>query len=444
MGIRKLYPMSPLEKMVDVYDSMRVPVKKADRKPGPYPYYGASGIADYVDSYIFDGEYLLLAEDGENLKTRNTPIAFLASGKFWVNNHAHILQANSSSETRFLCYALQIADVNSYLSGSTRPKLTQGDMRRIPVFAPKKSIKKAIAHVLGSLDDRIELNRRMNETLESMAQALFKSWFVDFDPVIDNALASGKEIPEELSKKAQARAALGDKRRPLPDEICTLFPDEFTYSDELGWVPLGWEVKSIDEILKTVSETYPLKNVEKVVFLNTGDILDGHFLHQKYSDTSSLPGQAKKSIMKDDILYSEIRPKNRRFAYVYFDSPEYVVSTRLMVLRAKSNIKSVFSYYILKQQTCIDYLQMMAESRSGTFPQITFDVLSTIKVALPHKHTIIEYFLDNLLERLFQKTVENNNNSKCLSTLRDTLLPKLLSGELRIPDAEKMVEELAL
>ncbi len=118
--------------------------------------------------------------------------------------------------------------------------------------APLLPEQKAIAHVLGTLDDRIELNRQMNETLESMAQALFKSWFVDFDPVIDNALAGGKEIPEALKQKAQARAALGDKRRPLPEEIRTLFPDEFTYSDELGWIPKGWEVIHIRENCKLV------------------------------------------------------------------------------------------------------------------------------------------------------------------------------------------------
>ena len=435
------YPLLPLEELVTIYDTLRKPVKKADRTAGPYPYYGASGIADYVDSYIFDGEYLLLAEDGENLNTRKTPIAFMASGKFWVNNHAHIFQGNKRNNTRFLCYALQVADITSYLSGSTRPKLTQGEMKRIPVISPSLPEQKAIAHVLGSLDERIELNRRMNETLEGMAQALFKSWFVDFDPVLDNALASGKEIPPELKEKAAARTALANKA-PLPKEIRTLFPDEFSYSDEMGWIPKGWDVKSMDMILKSVSETYPLKTVDKVVFLNTGDILDGQFLHNNFSETATLPGQAKKSITKDDILYSEIRPKNKRFAYVSFNAPEYVVSTKLMVLRAISDIKSIFAYFILKQKSNIDYLQMMAESRSGTFPQITFDVLSTVNVALPDKHAIVNYFTENIIERSFEKTIANTSNSNNLSKLRDTLLPKLLSCEIRIPDAEKMVEEL--
>lgn len=100
------YPKQSLGQLLAIHDSKRIPVKKADRKPGPYPYYGASGIVDWVDSYIFDGSYLLLAEDGENLRTKSTPIAFLAEGKFWVNNHAHILQGSDDLDTRFFCYAL--------------------------------------------------------------------------------------------------------------------------------------------------------------------------------------------------------------------------------------------------------------------------------------------------------------------------------------------------
>ena len=196
------YPLVPLENLSEIHDSKRIPVKKSDRKPGPYPYYGASGIVDYVDSYIFDGEFLLLAEDGENLRSQNLPIAFLAKGKFWVNNHAHVLQGKKGNNTRFLCYALQVADIRSYLSGSTRPKLTQADMKRILVPAPEPREQRAIAHILGTLDDKIELNRQMNCTLEAMAQALFKSWFIDFDPVVLNALRAGNPISEKFAQRA--------------------------------------------------------------------------------------------------------------------------------------------------------------------------------------------------------------------------------------------------
>ena len=117
------------------------------------------------------------------------------------------------------------------------------------IFLPPLETQKAIAHILGSLDDKIELNRQMNATLEAIAQALFKSWFVDFDPVIDNALAAGNPIPEPLQARAEARKALGDKRKPLPEAIQQQFPSAFEYSDELGWIPEGWRVNKLNSLL---------------------------------------------------------------------------------------------------------------------------------------------------------------------------------------------------
>ena len=212
-----------LGELTDNFDSIRVPVKQADRRAGPYPYYGASGIVDNIDDYLFDGEYLLIAEDGENLRTRNTPIAFLADGKFWVNNHAHIVRGNYKANTRYLLYALSALDISGYLTGSTMPKLTQGNMNRIRVSAPPLPEQRAIAHTLGTLDDKIELNRRMNETLEAMASALFKSWFVDFEPV---------------------RAKMEGRDTGLPKHIADLFPERMVDS-ELGEIPEGWEISTI-------------------------------------------------------------------------------------------------------------------------------------------------------------------------------------------------------
>src|SRR5438270_13898521 len=96
----------PLGELIENFDGIREPVKETDRRPGRYPYYGASGVVDYVDNYLLDGEYLLIAEDGENLRTRSTPVAFMARGKFWVNNHAHIVGGHRDADTRFLMYAL--------------------------------------------------------------------------------------------------------------------------------------------------------------------------------------------------------------------------------------------------------------------------------------------------------------------------------------------------
>lgn len=131
------------------HDAKRIPVKEADRKPGKYPYYGASGIVDWVDQYIFDGEFLLVAEDGENLRSRKTPVAFMATGQFWVNNHAHIIQGNQKADTRFLAYILEGSDISGYLTGSTIPKLSQGSLNAIEIEVPCLGEQKAIAHILG-------------------------------------------------------------------------------------------------------------------------------------------------------------------------------------------------------------------------------------------------------------------------------------------------------
>ena len=212
--------------LTDNFDSLRVPVKQTDRHPGPYPYYGASGIVDYVHDYLFEGEYLLIAEDGENLRTRNTPIAFMAKDRFWVNNHAHVVRGNANADTKYLSYALSDLDISGYLTGSTMPKLTQDNLNRISLRIPSLPTQRTIAHILGTLDNRVELNRRMNATLEAMAQALFKSWFIDFDPV---------------------RAKMEGRDTGLPKHVADLFPISLSTSG-FGTIPRGWAIYRLDAI----------------------------------------------------------------------------------------------------------------------------------------------------------------------------------------------------
>jgi len=131
----------------------------------------------------------------------------------------------------------------------TFPQITFDSISYYPIFLPPLPEQKAIAHILGTLDDKIELNRQMNETLEAMAQALFKSWFVDFDPVIDNALLTGKAIPEPLKERAELRQAQLDSGKANTDsEINDLFPSEFEFTEELGWIPKGWRVNSLEDL----------------------------------------------------------------------------------------------------------------------------------------------------------------------------------------------------
>ena len=182
----------PLGSCIEVFDSCRRPVSKKDRVLGPYPYYGASGIVDYVDSYIFEGLHVLVAEDGENLRSRKLPIAYLADGRFWVNNHAHVLRANDENDTRFLSYMIESLDLSGFITGSTQPKLSQAVLLSIPLRLPKLAEQRRIAGVLGVLDDKIESNQNLAEVIPSL-----------IDAQIHHALSDGSGDSIPVSKLAK-------------------------------------------------------------------------------------------------------------------------------------------------------------------------------------------------------------------------------------------------
>jgi type I restriction enzyme S subunit len=225
----------------------------------------------------------------------------------------------------------------------------------------------------------------------------------------------------------------------MDEQTAALFPDRFVES-ELGMVPLGWEVGTLGDISKNNSEPFNFSKFDKVIFVNTGDVSNGEFLHKNYSSKESLPGQAKKAIFENDILFSEIRPKNGRFAYVNFDSKDYVVSTKFMVLRAINDIPPRYLYQILKQTETVEYFNIIAESRSGTFPQITFDSIKSYKLIRPSKVCLEKYIA--CVEPIFHKIDLLNKQIQTLANLRDTLLPRLISGQLRLPDVVDHLGEI--
>lgn len=391
-----------LDDIAEILNSKRIPLnsrQRAERK-GDIPYYGASGIMDYVNDYLFDGEHVLISEDGENLRSRKTPIAFKANGQFWVNNHAHIVRGQQPFLNDWIVYYIANLNVNPYISGAVQPKLNKQNLLSVPIVMPKLKEVEAITAILSALDDKIENNLAMNKTLDAMAMALYKHWFVDFGP----------------------------------------FQDGNFIDSELGLIPEGWEVKRLDEVAIKKSETFDFSNVEEVVFVNTGDVQEGRFLHSNKTSKDGLPGQAKKAISKNDILYSEIRPKNKRFAYVNFEASDYVVSTKFMIINSRNNIDHKLLYRILTMQSTVDNFNSIAEGRSGTFPQITFDAISSMQIVLPS--TKIQNEFGKLVLSIEFKQDLLFEENQTLTNLRDTLLPKLISGEVRVKDIEKTVSEV--
>ncbi|EJB1794510.1 restriction endonuclease subunit S [Vibrio parahaemolyticus] len=294
-------------------------------------------------------------------------------------------------------------------TGSTFPNVGKDLLNNFEVNVCSPEQAQQANKLLVGIEDKRYLNSQTNQTLEEMAQAIFKSWFVDFDPV-----------------KAKIN---GDKPEGMDEATASLFPDKLVES-ALGLIPEGWAVNQLSDICKNHSQSYDLKSVDEVVFVNTGDVLEGDFLHKDYSSVEGLPGQAKKAIKEDDILYSEIRPKNKRYAYVDFDVSDYVVSTKFMVIQANEKVHPRLLYMMLTRQNTIDEFNVIADSRSGTFPQITFKAISNLEFCMAPRE-VQDAFVAQVMPMIkLQRSLKTEN--KQLADLRDTLLPKLLSGEIEL------------
>ena len=166
-----------LEAAVNFLDEKRIPIKENERVAGNYPYYGASGIIDYVHDYIFDGEYILLGEDGANIIDRSSPLAFRVSGKCWVNNHAHVLEPKNGFDIDYLTQYLENLSYDRYNSGTAQPKLNQETCRKIVIIHPSFSEQQKIAKILTTQDKVIELYEKKIEQLQLLKKVCLQKMF---------------------------------------------------------------------------------------------------------------------------------------------------------------------------------------------------------------------------------------------------------------------------
>jgi type I restriction enzyme S subunit len=198
------------------YDGKRVPVRASDRalRRGKFPYYGASGVIDTIDGYLFDGEFLLIGEDGANLVSRSTPIAFLATGQFWVNNHAHVLQAGLGTSNRWLCWYINMIDLIPFVTGTAQPKLTQTALNRIGVPLPTGEEQQQILHCIetafGWIDRLASETTSARTLMDHLDQAInskaFRGELVPQDPTDEPASVLLERIRAERSSSANSTA----------------------------------------------------------------------------------------------------------------------------------------------------------------------------------------------------------------------------------------------
>lgn len=201
-----------LEEVCEILDSQRIPITASDRSEGVYPYYGANGIQDYVDDYIFDDELVLLAEDGGNFGSTEKPIAYRVSGKCWVNNHAHVLKAKDMIDTDYLCYALMFYNTDGLVNGATRQKLTQKAMRSMVIPVRSKEDQKKISLIIQKVFSLIEDHQKQIKRLDELVKSRFVEMFGD---VIHNTKNWDKHIfaniaTSRLGKMLDAKKQTGE------------------------------------------------------------------------------------------------------------------------------------------------------------------------------------------------------------------------------------------
>ncbi len=211
-----------LGEVCEILDNRRIPIAKNKRNPGIYPYYGANGIQDYIDSYIFDGDFVLVGEDGSVINKDNTPVVNWASGKIWVNNHAHVLQTKNELKLKFLYFYLQTIDV-SYCVAGTPPKINQENLKKITIPIPPLEIQQEIVKIL---DAFTELNTELNTELKARKKQYeyYQNMLLDFNDINQNhkdAKISTKTYPKRLKTLLQTLAPKGVEFRKL-GEVCEI------------------------------------------------------------------------------------------------------------------------------------------------------------------------------------------------------------------------------
>ena len=376
------------------HNKKRIPVSKIERQKlnKIYPYYGAQGIIDHIDDYIFDGIYLLVAEDGANLIDRKENIANIAKGKFWVNNHAHILGFDNLEDLYYIYYYLNFIDVSAYITGSAQPKLNSKNIMEIKIKWPVDNVRCKIVKILKSLDSKIEINNKIIENLEAQAQAIFKSWFVDFEP----------------------------------------FQDRNFVESELGLIPEGWEVGKLgkSKLGKIIGSGIDEFNDEKI-YLATADVSDTSINNISTKVTfDDRPSRANMQPKPLSVWFAKMKD-SRKLIFVDPTDKEIInkmiFSTGFAGIQANENSFTYLWSYLLSN----DFDKIKNSYAMGTTMQaINNKNINNILLAIPIDSILKEF--STITKPMIEIISNLRNQNEKLAQTRDTLLPKLMNGEIDV------------
>ena len=383
---------------------------KRDRAPGPVPLVSSSGITDQHAEAKVKGPGVVTGRYGTLGKV------FFIPGDFWPLNTTLYVRDFKGNDPRFISYLLRTLDFFAYSDKAAVPGLNRNHLHQEIVRLPPLEEQRAIARVLGALDDKIELNRRMSGTLEEMARALFRSWFVDFDPV---------------RAKAEGRPS------GLPPDLDALFPASFEAS-ELGEIPAGWEVTAIGDVIdvnprRRIRRGDVATHVEMAALPTSGP-------HVSYWTQRAFTSGARFTL--GDTLLARITPslENGKTALVDFLDEGEVAwgSTEFIVLRPKPPWPPEMAYVMAREPNFREHAIVNMTGTSGR-QRVPAEAVSAHPVAAPPDSLATAF--GDFVRPWFERSTRLSHQSRALAEQRDALLPRLASGDLRIAAYRKGLEK---
>ena len=352
----------------------------------------------------------VFAKIGEGLKQNR--LRFLVGPTIIDNNMMGAMPITERVDPRFFFYALSQFDFGKMAEGTALPYLTVEVLSKLSLQLPTLSNQRAIAHILGTLDDKIELNRQMNETLEAIARTIFKSWFVDFDPV---------------RAKMEERMPAG-----MDAATATLFPSAFQDSP-LGKIPKEWEVGTLGGIAANVRQSVKTSEIDSDELYIGLEHMPRRSIALSEWQTADGLGSNKYRFRKGEILFGKLRPYFHKVGVAPLDG---VCSTDILVIQP---IDSEWFGIVLGFVSSDEFIAYTNAYSAGTrMPRTNWKDMSKYEIALPQVEVSQKYteFIRPFIERI----IENIHQSRTLSQIRDALLPKLLSGEIRVDDKDERLE----
>jgi type I restriction enzyme S subunit len=393
-----------------------------DRRDGPVPIVSSSGISGcHIDARA-KGPGVVIGRYGTLGKVHYLNQAY------WPLNTTLYVRDFKGNDPRFVSYLLRSLDFSAYSDKAAVPGLNRNDLHTKEVSLAPLWAQRAIAHILGTLDDKIELNRRRNQTLEAMARALFKDWFVDFGPV---------------RAKMEGRWKPGQSIPGLPTHIYDLFPDQLVES-ELGEIPEGWRYQTLAQLTDKVGSGATPRGGSKVyidegvALIRSQNVYDSLFVWDGLVRISDEAAEQLKgvTVQQEDVLLNITGASILRTCIVEASVLPARVNQHVAIIRTKPGVPPRFVHMHLLRPDIKNY--MLGLNAGASREAITKGHIESLPLLTPSSE-LLEAFRSET-DPLFQRGKCISQEIRWLGELRDTLLPKLLSGELRIKDAKRFME----